>query len=84
MPKLIMLNKERIEHLKDRESYDTIVLRIMGQAGIPLPFNFLRELTGLQKGHLHRILTNLEKHDYIKKSTITTSCFYVIKEDGTK
>jgi len=82
MPNEILLNLKQIEHLKQKEDLgnDEIILRILSQIDIPIPFNFIREISGLPKGQVHRILTTLERFGYIQKATVQRATFYKIKK----
>jgi DNA-binding IclR family transcriptional regulator len=80
MPKELLNVKQYIERLRPSLRNDEIILRILGQVGIPTPFNFICELSGLRKGQAYRILSTLEKFGYIQKSTIAKSSFYIIKK----
>jgi len=77
-----LVNLKEIEHLKQKDlGNDEIILKIIDQIKIPIPFNFLQDLTQLPKGQLHRILTSLERFGYIKKSTVQRATFYIIIKD---
>jgi len=80
MPKELLFNREYIERLRPSLRNDEIILHILGQISVPLPFNFIRELSGLPRGQVHRLLTTLENYKMIKKSTIARSTFYTIKK----
>jgi len=74
-----MFPKEILILDKEHLSNDQIILSILRQVDIPLPFNFIRNLLNLPKGQVFRILASLEKYGLVKKSTCSKATFYVIK-----
>lgn len=62
--------------LPDKLNNDKKILKVLSSVGIPLPLNFISNLTGIKKCRCLLVLKSLERYGLVKKTTEQKASFW--------